>query len=85
MEISKPAEKTLQKLWVYWVYFKGNNWLQNGLYDQKAVKELENLKLIETECNEIQLTPKGFEEFTKIIKMHALSEKSEKLIHEILL
>ncbi|MEL7671621.1 hypothetical protein [Methanobacterium sp.] len=85
MRISEPAEKTLQKLWIYWVYLEGSSNVQKELYDETVIKELENLKLIEPESNKIYLTPEGFEESRKIIKRCKLSEKSEKLIHEVLL
>ena len=85
MKISKPAEITLQKLWVYWVYLEGNSNVKKELQDKSVIKELENLKLIEPECNEIYLTPEGFEESRKIIEKYKLSEKSEKLIHEVIL
>lgn len=85
MKISKHAEKTLQKLWVYWVYLEGNSNVKKELHDRNVIKELENLKLIEPDGNEIYLTPEGFEESRKIIEKCKLSEKSEKLIHGVLL
>jgi hypothetical protein len=85
VEISKPAEKTLQKLWIYWVYLEGNSKVQKKLHDETVIKELENLKLIEPKYNEIYLTPEGFEESRKIINRCKLSEKSKKIIHEVLL
>ena len=85
MKISEPAEKTLQKLWIYWVYLEGSSNVRKELHDETVIKELENLKLIEPESNEIYLTPEGFEESRKIIKRCKLSEKSKKLIHEVLL
>ncbi|WP_424356172.1 hypothetical protein [Methanobacterium sp. MBAC-LM] len=85
MKISKPAEKTLQKLWIYWVYLEGSSKVRKELHDKTIIKELENLKLIEPKYNEIYLTPEGFEESKKIIEKCKLSEKSKKLIHEVLL
>ncbi len=85
MKISKPAEKTLQKLWIYWAYLKENKDIQTELYNKTAVKELKNLKLVKQEGNGIYLTTEGFEESRKIIERCKLSEKSEKLIHEVLL
>lgn len=84
MKISEPAEEILKKLWVHWVYLEENNDVKKELYDKPAVKELENLKLIEKEGDKIYLTPEGFEESRKIIKRRKLSEKSEKILHDVL-
>jgi DtxR family Mn-dependent transcriptional regulator len=82
MKISEPAEEILEKIWVF---LEDNDMElispEIELYDKKAVKELEDLKLIEYKENNIQLTLEGFEEAKKVIRRHRLAEK---LLHDVL-
>jgi len=70
----------LEKLWVRSIYLIENEGLEKEFYNKSAVKELENLKLIEDDGGKIYLTSKGFEEFRKTIKRRELSEKSKKIL-----
>lgn len=81
MKISEPAEEVLEKIWVY-LEENDVELIPGGeLYDEDALKELENLKLIKYENNKIHLTPSGFEESKKVIRRHRLAEK---LLHDVL-
>ncbi len=87
MEMSRDAEKLLEKLWIYWVYLEGNDdeFIQRHLVGETALKELEDLNLLEYGVDEkVQLTPEGFEESVRIIRRLKLSEKSEKLLSYVL-
>jgi DtxR family Mn-dependent transcriptional regulator len=82
VKISEPAEEILEKIYVF---LEENDveliLLEMDLYDKKAVKELEDLKLIEYKGNNVQLTSEGFEEAKKVIRRHRLAEK---LLHDVL-
>jgi len=84
VKINEAAEAILEKLWIHWIYLEESDDMGKELYDESAVKELENLKLIEQESDKIYLTPEGFEESRNIIRRRKLSEKSEKILHDVL-
>ncbi len=87
MEMSRDAEKLLEKLWIYWVYLEGNDdeFIQRDLLGETALKELEDLNLLEYGVDEkVHLTPEGFEESGRINRRLKLSEKSEKLFNNVL-
>lgn len=86
MEMSRDAEKVLEKLWIYWVYLEGNDdeFIQMDLVGETALKELEDLNLLEYDDEKVHLTPEGFEESGRIIRGLKLSEKSEKLFSDVL-
>jgi len=69
------------------VYLEGNDdeFIQRDLLGETALKELEDLNLLEYGVGEkVQLTPEGFEESVRIIRGLKLSEKSEKLLSYVL-
>ncbi len=87
MEMSRDAEKLLENLWIYWVYLEVNDdeLIQRDLWVNTALKELEDLNLLEYGGDEkVKLTPEGFEESGRIIRRLKLSEKSEKLFSDVL-
>lgn len=87
MEMSRDAEKLLEKLWIYWVYLEGNDdeLIQRDMWANTALKELEDLNLLEYGGDEkVNLTAEGFEESGRIIRRLKLSEKSEKLFNDVL-
>lgn len=82
--INKASEEILEKLWMHSIHLIKNDGLKKELYNRDAVKELENSKLVEPDGDKIYLTPEGYEKFKKIIKGRKLSEKSEKILHDVL-
>ena len=70
MEMSRDAEKVLEKLCIYWVYLKGNDdeFIQRDLVGETTLKELEDLNLLEYDDEKVHLTPEGFEESGRIIR-----------------
>lgn len=84
MIIDKTSEELLEKLWMHSIHLIKNDGLKKELYNKVAVKELENSKLIELDGDKIYLTPEGYGEFKKIIKGRKLSEKSGKILHDVL-
>ncbi|MEN4006329.1 MAG: metal-dependent transcriptional regulator [Methanobacteriaceae archaeon] len=80
MKISEAAEEILEKMWVF-LEDEDDELIPVNEYDEDALKELKNLKLVEYEDDKAQLTPEGFEESKKIIRKHRLAEK---LLHDVL-